>query len=338
MQTDLPEISIIVTNYNGKMVLKDCLASLRKINYPKSRYEVIFVDNNSSDGSVEYVKRNFPWVKVIALKENLWFTGANNFGLKKAKGEYIVFLNNDTYVEKNWLIELVKVAQSNEKIGICGSKIVYFSNPRILQYAGAYLDMLGSPFTIGLQQKDTGRDKEPKEVFYAPGTSFLIKRSVLKKLKYCFDPSFRAYFEEMDLCWRVKLLGYKVMYVPTSKVLHKMGFTFKKIRDETYFLNYRNKILSFKKNLRTPLKEIILILVLIRMFFPVFIDVIKKRRRYGITIFKHVFEKPVYDLNLKKIPLKKQLSVLSLPILERYSQDAYLRKNAEKIRKEIFGK
>jgi hypothetical protein len=327
----LPKVSIIVTNYNGREVIHDCLESLSKINYPKNRYEIIFVDNNSTDDSVSYVKRKFPSVNLFALKKNIWFTGANNFGVKKARGDYIVFLNNDTAVDKNWLMELVKVAQSDKKIGVCGSKIVHFTNPKFIQYAGAYLDILGSPFTRKFQERDTRLEKNSIEVFYAPGMSLLIKREVLEKLKYCFDPSFLAYFEEIDLCWRVKLLGYKVMYVPTSRVLHRGSFTFKRQWSETQLLHYRNKILTFKKNLRFPLKQIILIFVLTRMLFPVLSRIIKSKGKYGITILKNISDKPNPDVDLKRISLKIQLNILSLPIFSKYSQYFLLKKMAKEL-------
>jgi GT2 family glycosyltransferase len=167
--------------------------------------------------------------------------------------------------------------------------------------------------------------------------SLLIKREVLEKLKYCFDPSFLAYFEEIDLCWRVKLLGYKVMYVPTSRVLHRGSFTFEKIQNETALFNYKNKILSFKKNLRFPLKQIILILVLTRMLFPVLMGVVKGHVKNSIiSISDYIFDKPILDVDLKKVSLKMQLSTLSLPILSRYSQHIRLMKKAKEIRNEIM--
>jgi len=316
----LPFCSIIVLNYNGKELLKDCFSSLRRINYPKERYEVIMVDNGSEDNSIEYVKKNFPWVKILALDKNYGFAEGNNKGINVAKGEYIVFLNNDTKVDKNWLIELVKVASSDEKIGIVGSKVLNFYNPKIIEYAGGYLDILGSPFHRGLNEIDKGQYDRIEEVFYVLGSSLLIKRNVLKKLKYCFDPSYFLYFEETDLCWRVKLLGYKVVYVPSSIVFHKGGVTASKLKEKAIYYLYKNKILSFKKNLRAPLRQLILLLVVLRMFLTIIYRMLKREWKYGIYVFKYLFSSVSTDINLQRIPLKKQLSVLSPPILSKYSQ------------------
>lgn len=123
-----PFISIITVNYNGKKFLSNYFSALNNINYPKDKYEVIMVDNASSDGSIEYLKENFSWVKVIENSENLGFAGGNNIAMRQAKGDYIVLLNNDTKVDNNWLLELVKVAQMDERIGICGSKILFYTN------------------------------------------------------------------------------------------------------------------------------------------------------------------------------------------------------------------
>jgi GT2 family glycosyltransferase len=120
-----PFTSILIVNYNGQHLLNDCLNSVFAINYPKNKFEVILVDNNSQDDSVEFVKKNFPKIKLIRSQENLGFTGGNNLAYKRAKGEYIVLLNNDTKVDKNWLSELVNTANSKKEVGIVSSKLLF---------------------------------------------------------------------------------------------------------------------------------------------------------------------------------------------------------------------
>jgi GT2 family glycosyltransferase len=120
-----PQVSILIVNYNGQHLLNDCLSSVFSINYPKNKFEVIVVDNNSQDDSVSFIKKNFKKVKLIESQKNLGFAGGNNTAYKHAKGEYIVLLNNDTKVQKNWLIELVNTANSNENVGIVSSKLLF---------------------------------------------------------------------------------------------------------------------------------------------------------------------------------------------------------------------
>ena len=302
----LPYCSIIVLNYNGKSYLKECFDALRRINYPKNRYEVIFVDNGSTDGSVKYVKRSFPWVKVLRLKKNYGFAEGNNKGLKVAKGEYVVFLNNDTKVDKNWLIELVKVASSDKKIGVCGSKIFNLGDKGVKTIVGdGHVNIFG-------MVKNSEKIESLGKTFFVSGCSFLIKRSVLSKLKYCFDPTFFAYFEDVDLCWRVWLLGYKVYYVPTSVVLHKKAMTVSAIGDVMKFNHYRNKILTFKKNLRFPLTQISLLSIFLTTLFMILYWKFKGRWSFGISVLRYVFTKIEKNPLLNQISLKKQLKLFTI--------------------------
>jgi len=294
--------------------------SLRHVNYPKDRYEIILVDNGSRDGSIDYVKREFPEVKILRLNRNYGFAEGNNKGVKKARGKYIVFLNNDTRVDKDWLRALVESAERNKKAAICTSKVLDFNKTNILQYAGGYLDILGSSYFRGLGEKDNGQYNKEEEINNAFGCSMLIKREVLDKLEYCFDPRFFLYYEETDLCWRVKLLGYKVIYVPNSVVYHKGAATSSKIKDEALFYLYRNKFWTFKKNLSCPLKQIILFIVAFRMFFIIVFRIICGKWKYGFSVFRYLFTKIETDVDLKKVPVSRQLSMLSPPIFAKYMQ------------------
>src|SRR3990170_8146316 len=120
----LPLCSIVALNYNGKEHLEECFNSIREMNYPKSRYELIMVDNGSKDNSVNFARKKFPWVKILKLDKNYGFAEGNNRGMEVARGKYVIILNNDTKVDKNFLLELVKVAENNKKIAACGAKIL----------------------------------------------------------------------------------------------------------------------------------------------------------------------------------------------------------------------
>lgn len=215
----LPFVSIIVLNYNGKGFLERCLSSLLQINYPSECYEVILVDNGSTDGSVNFVERNYPNVKVLALPINYGFTTGNNKGAKSAKGDIFVFLNNDTFVDKNWLHELIWV-MAHEKIDICGSKVVFMRQPNAVQYAGGYLHLIGGAIFVPFHKG------EPRQRYYLVssicGASFAIRRSVFEDLGG-FDDDFFMYADEGDLCLRALIYGYRIAYSPYSLVYHYAG-------------------------------------------------------------------------------------------------------------------
>lgn len=310
----------MVLNWDGKEHLKDCFESLNRINYPKNSYEVIMVDNGSTDDSIEYVKKAFPWVRILALDKNYGFAEGNNKGIEISKGEYVLILNNDVKVDKNFLSELVKVMLERPDAAVCGSKIMDFKNPQMLQYAGAYLDITGTPYHKGSGEIDRGQYDKIEEVFYALDCSALYSMSALKKLKYIYDPTFFFNAEETDLCWRLKYLGYKALYVPKSVIYHKGAMTSsKKGTIMTYYL-YRNKIWMFKKNLKPPLRQMILALVCARTFCIITYRILRGRWKYGFSVFKHVFDKIESDVDMSKVSFREQLSCLSLPIISKYVQ------------------
>jgi hypothetical protein len=320
MQENTPLCSIVTLNYNGKAHLDDCFNSIRKLSYPKSRYEVIMVDNASTDGSADYVEKNFPEVRVLRLEKNYGNAEGANKGFEAAKGDCLVILDNDTKVDKEWLTELVKTAMKDEKTGICGSKVMDFRDPNIIQFAGGYLDVLGSPFHRGAGERDSGQYDREEEIFYAMGCSLLIKRQVLNKLKYFFDPTYFAYYEETDLCWRIKYLGYKVVFSPKSVLWHKGGATASKMGNLMIFYMYRNKIWTYKKNLSPPLRQLILALVSVRMFFTILYRMAGGKWEYGFKVFRNLFDKKESDVDMSKVSMWRQLRMLSPPILTKYTQ------------------
>jgi len=216
----LPFISIIILNWNGKKHLKYCLASLKRTAYPADKLEVIVVDNNSSDGSTIFVKKFYPNVCLLELDRNYGFAGGNNRGAQIAKGEMLVFLNNDTEVTENWLIELVNIAKEDRQIGICGSKILFMEHRDMIQYAGGSLNILGGAVSTHVWREDKFiQVHSPMIVGYVCGACLLVKRDLFDLLGG-FDEDYFMYSDENDLCWRCWLLGYKVVYVPRSIVYH----------------------------------------------------------------------------------------------------------------------
>lgn len=279
------ETSVIVLNYNGKRFLKTCLLSVLKQDY--KNYEVILVDNNSSDGSADYVKKYFKKVRVLKLKENLGFTGGNNEGAKFAKAtKYLVFLNNDTKVEKNWLKELVKTAESSEKIALVNSKI-FFYDSKLLNSVGGRINPFFIAKDVGFNKKDKGQFDNAKIDFIC-GCSFLIKKEVLNKLGYLFDPSYFIYYDDVDLSLRTKKLGYELAIAPKSIVYHYGSATMKNLSYNSVFWSTRNKYKTIFRNKKT----IFLPMAVIWDFFILIKSLVKNdknRLKAKIDAFKWLF-------------------------------------------------
>lgn len=235
--------SVIVLNTNEKHHLKGCLPSLMRQAYKD--FEVIVVDNGSSDGSVEYVKERFPKVKVVSNGANLGFAGGNNEGAKVAlrkKPDFVAFLNPDTEVDRNWLKELVKAA-SKEGVGGATSKALLFSERDKLDSGGGAMNFLGYGWSLGYNDKDMGQHKEGETPFVCGGYC-IFRREVLEKVGL-FDSDYFIYFEDTDLSWRARLAGYRLVFAPKSIVYHKYMPRFSKRK---LYLLERNRIATLLKN------------------------------------------------------------------------------------------
>lgn len=217
----LPTVSIIVLNYNGKEYVDGCFDSLAKISYPKDKYEVIMIDNGSSDGSVEYVRKKYPRVKIITLNKNCGFTGGNNLGVRLAKGDYVVFLNNDVVVDENWLVKLVMMAISYAD-AIVTSKALFLDKPDIINHDGSKATLIGRGFCVNFGRKDRNSgDISAKFVVQPYGASMLVKKDIFEEIG-AFDEDYFTSLEDLDLGLRAWLFGHQVIYVPTS-IFHHVG-------------------------------------------------------------------------------------------------------------------
>ena len=226
-----PKVSIIIVNYNGKELLQKCLDSLLKVNY--NNFEIILVDNNSTDGSVEFITKNYPSLIIIKLDSNKGFAEPNNVAAKISKGKYLLFLNNDTVVTPNFISEMVKVMETDKKIAICQSLLLKPDGS--VDSSGDFIDHLGVVYN-----SKTEID-EIREVSSARGASMLVRSDIFEKLDG-FDQKFFVTFEDVDLCWRSWILGYRVLIIPTSIVYHEGGITIKKIKSEIAFHGFKNQL------------------------------------------------------------------------------------------------
>jgi GT2 family glycosyltransferase len=215
----LPFVSVIVVNYNGKHFLRDCLESLADQSYPMDRREVILVDNGSTDGSGDYVRRRFPWVRLVCLPKNWGFARGNNIGFEHARGELIALLNNDAVAEPGWLAALTGALCRSPAIGAVTSKILFLHHPGVINSAGLNLYRDGRGGDRGFRQPDRGQFDEPAEVFGACGASMLVRRAMLDDVG-CFDETFGMYYEDLDLAWRGRLRGWRFQYTPQAVAHH----------------------------------------------------------------------------------------------------------------------
>lgn len=259
-----PGVCIIILNWNGLADTIECLESLKQLTYPN--YRIVVVDNASSGNDVEMLKQRYgDYAHIIANDRNYGFPEGNNIGIRYALNEgadYVLLLNNDTVVDPEFLSELVTVAESDESIGIAGSKIYFYGSPnRIQTTGGKFYRWLGHQIPYG-GKEDHGQYDRVADRDYLFGASMLIKRKVTERISL-LDSTFFYGMDDFDFCFRAKRAGFRVVYVPGSRIWHKGGASRAQLRKhpETLDLIKKKKgVLStkfsyrlFRKNLPFPL-------------------------------------------------------------------------------------
>jgi GT2 family glycosyltransferase len=217
-----PLISIVIVNWNGARHLPVCLNALRRQTFRD--FETILVDNHSHDDSLELLARDYPEVKVIALKENRGFAGGNNTGIRVAHGEFVVLLNNDTEVDPRWLGEIVAAFERHPEAGFVASKMKLFDQRDKFHTAGDYYRLDGIPGNRGVWEIDRGQYDREEYVFSACGGSAAYRRSMLDQIGL-LDEDFFYSCEDVDLAWRAQLAGWRCVYAPQAIVYHKLSAT-----------------------------------------------------------------------------------------------------------------
>ncbi|WP_423149320.1 glycosyltransferase family 2 protein [Rubrolithibacter danxiaensis] len=248
-----PKVSVIILNWNGKNYLERFLPSVCASSYPE--LEIIVADNASTDDSIDFLNTNFPKVRIIENKQNYGFAGGYNKALEKVHADYYILLNSDVEVTSNWIEPVISLLESDKTVAAAQPKLKDWNRKDFFEYAGAaggLIDKFGYPFCRGrifdTIEEDTGQYESTEEVFWASGAAFFIRSSCWKEARG-FNPHFFAHMEEIDLCWRLKNLGYKVMYCPDSTVYHIGGGTLNKENPHKTYLNFRNNLLMLYKNL-----------------------------------------------------------------------------------------
>lgn len=220
----LPFASVIVPTYNGRALLGTCLDALRRQTYPADRWEVIVVDDASSDGTVAYLQAAYPEVRVVALAQNSGFIAACNAGVAAARGEVLVLLNNDTEAEPGWLEALVTALVEHPEAGSAASKMLLFDRRDTLHTAGDLMGADGIPRNRGVWEVDRGQHDDQRWVFGACGGAAAYRRAAWEQAGG-FDPRLWMYLEDVDLAWRLQLLGWRCIYAPQARVYHQLSAT-----------------------------------------------------------------------------------------------------------------
>lgn len=236
-------ISIIIPNFNGLKLLKICLQSLKKQTFKNS--EIIIVDNGSTDSSVAFIKENYSSCQIIQLDKNYGFAKAVNEGIKKSKGKYVVLLNNDTEVDKNFLKHLVETADQQD-VGFLTAKRFNYYKRNLIDSAGDDMDSAGHLILRGFGQKNSAEFDKSGYIFLASGGSCLIKKEVFEKIGY-FDEDYFMYMEDADFFFRAQLAGFQGWYEPRAVVYH-MRMASSKNLDFVEYLNFRNMMANIIKN------------------------------------------------------------------------------------------
>jgi len=247
-----PSVGVVILNYNGKNFLEKHLPTVMTTKY--ANYKVYVADNASKDDSVEFLKKHYPTVSIIQLSQNFGFSKGYNLALDYLDDDYFVLLNSDVEVPDNWLEPLVDMMQKDPTIAAVQPKIRALGKPEYFEYAGAaggWIDSLGYPFARGrifdTVEKDNGQYDNAVEIFWASGCCMMVRGPLFKGFGG-FDNDFFAHLEEIDLCWRFKRAGYKVMFNPKSTVYHLGGGTLGYHSPYKTYLNFRNSYYTLLKN------------------------------------------------------------------------------------------
>ncbi len=251
--TQEPLVAVVILNWNGRDFLEKFLPSVLASTYQNKK--IIVADNASSDDSVKFIRSAYPSVEIILNEDNGGFAKGYNLALKKVSAEYYVLLNSDVEVTPGWIEPVIHLMESDKKIGACQPKLLSYNERNKFEYAGAaggWLDKFGYPFTRGRifdeVEEDKGQYDDVQPCFWASGAAMFVRSAVYHEMGG-LDEYFFAHQEEIDLCWRMQLAGYKVYVQPGSIVYHVGGGTLPKGNSRKVFLNFRNNLVMLAKNL-----------------------------------------------------------------------------------------
>lgn len=321
-----PLISIIIVNFNGLKWLKGCFQSLKKQTY--ENYQIIFVDNASKDGSVDFVRKNYPKIKIVQNEDNFGFAEGNNIGYKFSSGKYILLLNNDTDVEKDYLENFLKVFKEKPKAGIVQSKILLMKDKNIIDSCGSFWTDTTFMYYVGNgKNQDIEIYNKTRKVFSVKGASMLIKREVIEKIGL-FDDDFWNYYEETDFCHRAWLAGYESWYWPYAVCYHALGGTSLTLPNNyIQYHNFKNKLMSFLKNYSGTT---LLYVIPVFMFLNVLISLawlLQGKYRHVISLYRAIW----WNVKNYNFTLEKRRKIQKLRKISDRNLLKYIRKNPKPV-------
>ncbi|WP_316784459.1 glycosyltransferase family 2 protein [Pedobacter frigiditerrae] len=323
-----PSVAVVILNWNGKNLLEKFLPSVMQSKY--QNLQIIVGDNASTDDSVEFIKTNYPQITVLTNDKNYGFAGGYNHILERVNADYFVLLNSDVEVPENWIKPVIDLMQSDEKIAVAQPKIKYQVEKDQFEYAGAaggFMDLYAYPFCRGRifdeVELDNNQYNSNTDIFWASGAAFFIKSKAWKEVNG-LDADLFAHMEEIDLCWRLKNLGYRIVACADAEVYHLGGGTLNAINPFKTYLNFRNNLIIMQKNLPKG-DAYTLIFARIWLDFAAWLRfLLKGKPKFTLAISKahfHFFR----DLNKtaakrsdKQIPFKNHIGVYKHSIVWAY--------------------
>ncbi len=323
-----PSVAVVILNWNGQSFLERFLPSVVKTNYVN--LQIVVADNASTDNSVAFLAQHYPNIEVIVNEKNYGFAEGYNQALAKVNADYFVLLNSDVEVPENWIKPVIDVMQRNEDVAAAQPKIKWQQNKAMFEYAGAaggFIDRFGFTFCRGRifdhLEEDRGQYDTYVPVFWASGAAFFIKSRVWKEVGG-LDADLFAHMEEIDLCWRLKNSGYKVVCCTEAEVYHVGGGTLNASSPFKSYLNFRNNLIIMQKNL--PFGEAVF-KVFVRLWLDLaawFQFAFKGKLGFAFSINKahyHFFKaffKTAAKRSSSQISLKKHDGVLNGSIVWKY--------------------
>jgi len=276
----MKEVSIVILNWNGRQHLEHFLPDLLG-HTTQNGAEIVVADNGSADDSLEFLKKVYPRIRIIELEQNHGFSGGYNRALEQIDAKYIVLLNSDIEVTEGWLEPMLELMENDEKVGACTPKILDFKKRTHFEYAGAaggFIDRFGYPFCRGRifdhLEEDKGQYDKAIDLFWGSGACLMVRADLYRE-SGGLDEQFFAHMEEIDLCWRLQRMGYRIRIVPSSRVYHVGGATLQRGNPFKTYLNFRNNLLLLYKNLPGHRRASII-------FFRMILD--------GISAFRFLFQ------------------------------------------------
>jgi GT2 family glycosyltransferase len=276
-----PSVTIIVLNYNSLEHLPANLSALHQLDFPAGKLEILLVDNDSTDGSVAWARQNYPGLRVVQNGANLGFAGGNNAGAEAATGEWLAFVNPDVRVSSDWLAELVQPVHEEPGVSSVASKMLNWDGTAV-DFAAAAINFMGWGNQLGIGSQKLAQFDERKPFLFACGGAMLVRRDVFLDAGG-FDPDYFAYFEDVDLGWRLWLLGHRVVYTPRAVVFHRHHGSWQSVNDaKKWLLAERNTLYTIVKNYEDDHLARILPAALLLMLQRAFLDVRPDPAYFGL--------------------------------------------------------